>query len=166
MTAAFNAEEIFELAVQIERYGERFYRLAAQRVGDEKARALLADLARYEEQHVQTFQALREAAAAAPGVDLADLDDTAGEYLRAMANGVVFEVDGDPAGRLRGDETLEQLLRIALQLEHASIAFYTGIQRAMPATWGPDKIEAILREEMTHVTYIAGALAQRHGARP
>jgi rubrerythrin len=167
MHAGFNVAEVMELACQIERYGERFYRLAAGRTDDEGARKLLLDLADYEARHEEAFTEMKRelagrSAAAGEAEAARDPDDTAGQYLRAMANGAVFEVDGDPGARLRGDESLEQLLRLALHMEQESIAFYTGIQRAMPASWGPERLDAVIDEERSHVVFISEELARRH----
>ncbi len=164
MSASFNAAEVFELAWKVERYGEQFYRSAAQAVDDDGARKLLQDLADYEVQHQETFREMKEAfVARADDADLSDLDDTATQYLHAMANGAVFDVDGDPLKRAHSLASVEEILRLALQMENLSISFYTGIQRAMPADWGPERVEAIIREEMSHVVYISNELAKRHG---
>jgi hypothetical protein len=107
---------------------------------------------------------MKEAFVAKAAEDVSDLDDTATQYLHAMANGLVFDVDGDPAARVRSLQTVDAILRTALQMENLSISFYTGIQRAMPASWGPERVEAIIQEEMSHVVYISNELARQHGA--
>lgn len=168
MSAGFNPIEVLELACHVERYGERFYRLAAERVDDDDARKLLLDLADYEVRHEEVFTAMKQELAGRSAQDLEaevarDPDGTVGRYLQAMANGLVFEVDGEPGDRLRGDESLEELLRLALQMEQTSIAFYSGIQRAIPASWGPERLDAIIDEERSHVVYISGELARLHG---
>ena len=54
----FNADEIFEMAGQIERNGARFYRKAAERA-DGECREMLLRLAAKEEDHERTFAAMR-----------------------------------------------------------------------------------------------------------
>lgn len=162
MAAGFNADEVLELACQIERYGARFYRLAAKRLADEVTQKLLVDLAAYEDQHLETFMALK-AGAAAGDAALAGLDEVTTQYLQAMANGLIFDVDGDPADRLGGGESVDEILRLALQMEQDSIAFYTGLQAAMPAAWGPEKLDQVIREERSHVVHISTVLAARYG---
>jgi len=38
MSFVFNADEVFEMAIQIERNGEKFYRDSAKRIKDSEAR--------------------------------------------------------------------------------------------------------------------------------
>lgn len=55
----FNADDIFEIAGQMERNGARFYRTAATAVNDNKARDFLLSLATMEEEHEKTFAQMR-----------------------------------------------------------------------------------------------------------
>ena len=55
----FNADEVFEIAEQIERNGVKFYRSAAEKIQDADKKKLLTDLAEMEVEHEQTFKALR-----------------------------------------------------------------------------------------------------------
>ena len=55
----FNADEVFEIAEQIERNGVKFYKSAAEKIQDEDKKKLLNDLAEMEVEHEQTFKALR-----------------------------------------------------------------------------------------------------------
>ena len=48
MSDLFNAEEVLEIACQIERNGAGYYRQAAERVSDPAARQMLLDLAAME----------------------------------------------------------------------------------------------------------------------
>ena len=81
----FNADEIFEMAEQIERNGASFYRKAAESIDDPAGKKLLLDFAAMEDEHEKTFAALRK--------DLSEKDkaattfDPEGEaalYLRAF----------------------------------------------------------------------------------
>ena len=157
MAQSFNVEEVFEIACQIERNGARFYRAAAGIVTDESARSLLKKLAEYEDQHEKTFAELKAQVAAVTSNDddfWSDIDDMAGRYVRAMAAGVVFEGNTDATG-LTGSESFDDILKLALNAENESIAFYTGIKELMPATWDPTQLDAIIREEMQHVVTLS-----------
>ena len=59
MGIEFNADEIFEIAEQIERNGAGFYRRAAEAVEDSQKRRILLDLASREDEHEKTFAAMR-----------------------------------------------------------------------------------------------------------
>ena len=55
----FNADEVFEIAEQIERNGAKFYRSIAEKINDTNKKQLLANLAKMEDEHEQIFNRLR-----------------------------------------------------------------------------------------------------------
>lgn len=159
MTVPFNAGEIFEIARQIERNGARFYRQAAV-LGDGQDRQALLDLAEMEDRHERTFAAM--ATELSPAERQGPLYDPYGEavqYLRAVAGGYVFDLRADPAEWLRGDRSEADVLRKAIGLEKDSIVFYLGVKRVVPEKLGKDRIDAIIGEEMSHVTLLSNRLA-------
>jgi len=44
-------------------------------------------------------------------------------------------------------------------LEKDSIVFYVGIKEAIPPDWGKAKIDAIIREEMGHISLLDDKLS-------
>ncbi|HRS71257.1 MAG TPA: ferritin family protein, partial [Anaerohalosphaeraceae bacterium] len=60
MAITFNADEIFEMAEEIERNGAAFYREAAAKASREDIKKMLLDLAAMEEGHEQTFAQMRK----------------------------------------------------------------------------------------------------------
>ncbi len=145
----FNADEIFEMAEQIERNGAGFYRKAAEPAGGE-GRDLLLRLAAMEDDHERTFAAMR--AELAPGERQAtafDPDNEAVLYLQAMADGKVFAFD--PAEALSGQEPMEEILDVAIGLEKDSIVFYQSMKDVVPAAAGKEKLDGIIRQEIGHI---------------
>ena len=59
MSYVFNADEVFEMAEQIERNGAKFYRKAAENIADADEKKLLIHLAEMEDDHEKTFKTLR-----------------------------------------------------------------------------------------------------------
>ncbi len=59
MSYDFNADEIFEMAEQIERNGAKFYRRMAENVSDISIPQLFLDLAAMEDEHEKTFASIR-----------------------------------------------------------------------------------------------------------
>ncbi len=164
MTQPFNADEIFEIAEQIERNGAKFYRRAAGFALGDKARELLLALAEMEDRHEKVFAVMRADIRKKHPDWSADLNDPQGGneatlYLRAVAEGRVFDLQTDPSTTLSGQETLDSILKTAIGLEKDSIVFYLGIKDAVPAALGADKIDQIIREEMTHITILNRELA-------
>jgi rubrerythrin len=154
------ADEIFEIAEQIERNGARFYRRASQGFADAHARDLLLDLAIAEDEHEKTFATMRAELLQSEREPRAP--DPYGEailYVRGMADGVLFDVKADPSAQLTGKETMEDILRTAIGLEKDSIVFYLGMKDIVPERLSKQRIDDIIKEEMGHVAALSKALA-------
>ena len=157
MSAAFNADEVFEMAEEMERGGARFYRKAAGgREGSEEGDALLG-LAKMEDGHEVAFHALRMELTGDGSPGELDTDGEVALYLDAFVAGHVFD-RGDPSALLKGDETLADVYRTAIGLERDSIAFYLGVRDLVPGDDGKEKVDHIIAEEMGHVRDLSGRL--------
>ena len=153
MSLDFNADEILQMAQQIERNGLHFYRQAAKGIKNPGSSQLLLNLAAMEEVHERIFTRMRaELTEAEKKKKIFDPDDQATSYLRAWADVHVFNVQTDPADKLTGKEKAEDILRMAIGLEKDSIVFYLGMKEMVPERLGRGKIDGIIKEEMRHVT--------------
>jgi len=151
----FNADEIFEMALEIERNGEKFYRKAANLISDEDARQTFLELADMEGDHIKTFSEMREELSNKElEPTIFDPDNQAAMYLQAMADGHVFDLKMDPSQQLRDVETVENIVKLAIEAEKNSIIFYLGMKELVPARLGKDKVEAIIKEEMGHIAVL------------
>ena len=160
MNLPFNADEILEMAEQIERNGARFYRRAAEGAEDPRNRQLLLDLAAAENEHEKVFTSMRaDLAAKRREVTAFDPDGQAALYLRAMADGHVFDVRADPVELLTGKETVADILGMAMSMEKDSIVFYLGMKEMVPETLGKNRIDDIIKEEMGHLASLGNELA-------
>jgi rubrerythrin len=150
MGIPFNADEVFEMAQQIERNGGKFYRAAAKKFP--VVRDTFLELAAMEDEHLKTFTNMQ---AELSGTELEeqvfDPDGQAEMYLRVMANGHVFDLRSDPSEQLADKNTPEEVLKMAIGVERDSIAFYVGLKEAVSRRAGKDKVEHIIREEMGHI---------------
>lgn len=158
MNTVFNAEEVLEIAVQIEQRGAAFYRRAAELVDVPAVKEMLEDLAAMEENHEVGFETMR----AAPEILTMLLGDPEGEvvrYLSAFADGTVFPPDEDPAALLDHTESVAAILSKAITMELKSIAFYQGIADVMSTPIGREKVESIIREERRHVAMLSAKRA-------
>ena len=161
MSIDFNADEIFEMAEEIERNGAKFYRKAAEGREEKHSQQLLMDLAAMEDEHERLFASMRkELSKQERASDVFDPYGEAALYLRAMADGVVFKVGEDPSARLTGKESMEDILRTAIGLEKDSIVFYLGMRDLVPDRLGKPKVEGIIKEEMKHITDLNKALKE------
>lgn len=155
MGITFNAFEIFEIAEQIERNGVKFYRKVAESISDRSLRRALLELADMEAEHEQTFADMRKRLSdERRELRLFDPENEAALYLQAMADGHVFDLRKDPAEQMTAAETTEDILRRAIEAEKDSIVFYLGLRDFVPVEAGKDKVEAIIKEEMGHITVL------------
>lgn len=155
MPNEFNANDIFDMAVQIEKNGALFYRDAATYMDEEQHKTFLLHLAEMEDAHEQTFLDMKN--------DLGknetassdfDPEDENILYLKALADSKVFFDKEMP------DKSLKSILSCAIQTEKDSIAFYLGMKGLVSEKAGQVKIDNIIKEEMTHIRILAGKLAE------
>lgn len=161
MTIKFNADEIFEMAEQIERNGARFYRSAADQSSEEGTKEMLLELCEWEHEHEKIFSQMRKDLSPAEGADVSyDPTGEAALYLQSFADGYVFDVDQDPSERISEDASTDEALQIGIELEKEAIVFYVGIKELVPEGEGRDKVDKIIREEMRHVRILNDVLAE------
>jgi len=153
MPITFNANEIFEMAEEIERNGAKFYRKAAENTSDDQTKKMLLDMADMEDGHLATFQEMRkQLSGQEKGWTVFDPDNQSVLYLQAMADARGFEGKITPTKELTGSETPKEILETALNSEKESIVFYFGLKGLVPVRAGRDKVEAIIVEELSHIT--------------
>ena len=157
MVMPFNADEVFEMAEQIERNGGRFYRAAAEKFPT--VRELLLKLAEMEDDHEKTFAGMRaELSGKETGETVFDPDGQSQMYLRAMADGHIFNPKADPVEMIADRDTPEDILKMAIAVERDSVAFYVGLKRSVSQAAGKDRVEAIIKEEIGHVAILSKEL--------
>ena len=164
MGVLFNAEEVFAIAIQMEANAAAFYRATAQKHDDE-AGAYLLKMAEMEEDHKQTFEAMRDEMLAAREQAPAEyLQQEGGLYLSAIADG--YRVEGSPAvaEEMTGAESMEDILATSCDLEKEGILFYLGLKDVVPESMGREKIDAIIEEEKQHLVTLTGELKARRSA--
>ncbi len=153
MAQVFDPDEIFEMALQMERNGARFYKEAAEGVSDSSNRSMLLKLAEMEVEHEKTFFALKMEL----GENEAGYYDPEGiavMYLQSIANTKIFfkrEIDVT---------SMESILKEAVMAERDSIIFYLGMKEMIPDEAGKQKIEKIIKEEMSHVQILGEKLLE------
>jgi len=159
MGAKLSADEILEMAGQLESKGAKFYRKAAKL--HVAGRDLLLQIAAQEDLHFKAFAELRKKLT--PAEKPAGGYDPYGEtdlYLKAMVDGFAFDINEDPAEVITGKESLEDIFKMAIGLEKDSIIFYLGLREMVPPAFGKDKLDAIVKEEMTHIAWLSNKRAE------
>ena len=155
MSYDFNADDVFEMAEQMERNGGKFYRTAADSVDDSTNKDFLLELAAMEDQHEKTFKAMRaELSDQEKASTVFDPEGEAALYLRALADTrVFFEKEIDVT-------TMRNILKSAIEAEKDSIVFYLGMKEAVPENLGKGRLDHIIKEEMGHIRLLSKKLVQ------
>ena len=164
----FNADEIYQMAEQIEVNGENFYREMAEQVSDAEIRKLFLDFAAMEVGHKVVFSSMRQALAGKDrGQTVFDPEGEAALYLGALADQRVFGKGTEDAftlsENLNEDEKLKKIFWAAAGREKESIVFYLGMKDLVRDDLGKNKIDDIIHEEMKHLRILSHKIASLKG---
>ncbi len=153
MSFDFSADDILEMAEQIERNGVKFYQTASDSIPDTQCKKFLLELSKMEEQHAVVYAAMR--AGLSEKEKSSTVFDPGHEsvlYLRALADTrVFFEKTIDM-------KSMKEILKAAIEAEKDSIVFYIGMKDIVPESLGKSRIDAIIKEEMGHIRVLSKEL--------
>lgn len=156
---SFSVDEIIEMAQDLERAGEAFYRRTAALATDAPIRDALLQLAEMEAAHLQVFSRLREELPGELRVRPSRTPGEAGEhsrYTHALVRAHAF----GPAPEARLASPLD-VLRRAVELEKDAIVFLLDLQELVPLRQGRREVERILDEERRHVRTLNALITAR-----
>lgn len=155
MAYNFSADEIFEMAKQIERNGVIFYRNAANSVEGAKEKSFLMDLADMEETHERIFEEMqKELAEKEKDSQVFDPMEESILYLKALADTRIFFKKETPKNDMKG------ILKSAIEAEKESIVFYVGMKEMVKGELGKKRVDGIIKEEMSHIRQLSGKLLE------
>jgi rubrerythrin len=159
MPQEFNVDEIFRIAVDIEKNGEKFYRRAAELTADKDSKKLLTDLADWENGHVKIFSDMHARMREGGKKDLTW--DPYGEvelYLQSVANRQVFTLDQDVTKFADEHSSMTDILEFALAREKDSVVYYTSLDMVIPDELSGGEVKKIIKEEVSHIRMISEKL--------
>jgi len=149
MAEVFNANEIFNIGVQIEKNGKEFYLEAQKRTSDPFLKKMFAQLAVWEGNHAELFEQLRANIPTNANSQIEyDPDNMIHLYLKAVADNKLF-VNQDYA--IDSCETQLEILKKALNFERESVVLYSSMKELVPQNLGKDEIDKLVIEELKHV---------------
>jgi rubrerythrin len=152
MSFGFNANEIFEIGVQIESNGQKFYETIAKNTFDLSAQKIFLDLAKWESQHIELFKKLRQGLPdPAKREDLFDPNHELNLYLKATADSHVFIRNKDISELASKCKTPIEALELAVTFEKDSVVFYTTMKKLVPEHLGKGEIDTLIDEEISHI---------------
>jgi len=162
MGVELTADEVFDMARQIERDAAGFYRQAAAAVGSPRSREVLQRLAAMEDDHESLFAAMKSHFSGhqwtPEGLVQAAGEPTAAATMLALG-AFVSGAKEDLAEHITGRESSRDILRRALDFERDFIVLVAYMQGMVADPLEKARIDAILKEEVGHILLLTGELA-------
>lgn len=153
MAFDFNADDIFNMAEQIEENGAVFYRKASESLNDAHYQKFLLELSDMEVEHKKIFIDMHASLSEEEKKPTVfDPKDESVLYLKSLADMRVFYE------KKMDTSSLEAILMSALDAEKDSIVFYLGMKDLVPEKLGKGKIDAIINEEKKHIQLLGSEL--------
>lgn len=152
MSFNFNANEIFEIGIQIESNGQKFYETIAKNTVDPSAQKIFLDLAKWESKHIELFKKWKERLPdSAKREDLFDPNQELNLYLKATADSHVFIKNKDIPELASKCKTPIDALQLAVTFEKDSVVFYTTMKKLVPDQLGKSEMDTLIDEEISHI---------------
>ena len=156
--------EIAKIACDIETDGSDFYKAGAAAVSNPDARNTFNSLALEEAQHMNSFRGLYAELDALSGGSESSVEVLFNEdithYLRVLTRGRVFPGAKSSQAWFASHPTVEEIIRVALEIEKSSILFYTEIAAHNAFIASRQLIETVLREEKSHLVKLNRLLVE------
>jgi len=161
-TMNFAADQILQVAIELERRGRTFYESLSQECGNTEIKALAAALAEIEGEHIDTFQRMRETLPAnLRGPDLSE------DELRRTAEVLYPRILPDPetVHRVVQAADLCRALEMAIEMEGAAVAFYEELALVGPGL-NSLVLSEVADEERGHLNLLQRARTLLSGGKP
>jgi len=149
----FEITEIIDLAIQIEKNGEKIYRNALEVVSNPSVRALLQKLAEEEIQHVEWFSKLKQNVK--PASDDPQLEEMGKSILKSVLGDQAFSLKDVDFSKIN---RMDDLLTLAIEFERDTILFYEMIRPLIDDAGAADQLDKIVAEENRHIQIFQGIL--------
>lgn len=150
--ASPNVEGIIDMAVQIEKSGQKFYSALAIFEYNEKIKDLLVSLAEEEAKHIEVFENLGKVLKN----DMLDADSYSEDYLDYLnciaRTHLLFNIDIEDAD-FKVD-TARETLELALKFERDSITVFQEMLEVVGKT-GKEVLKKLIEQERGHVRKLA-----------
>jgi rubrerythrin len=142
----FSLKDIIELAIQIEKNGERIYRSAMEKISDPSLMSLLKWLADEEAEHIGWFAELKKKAKKT-------INDP---KLEEMGKTILLDVIGDQSFSLKHHDFskiqhVKDLFEISIEFEKDTVLFYEMLCPFIEDKDVEEQLNMIISEENRHI---------------
>lgn len=150
--------QVLMLAQELETVGEQTYRHFAERSNDQQIRELFHYLADEEVNHRRFFSELHDRVIQSgdTGVGLTAANQ---EQLQAILATTPKPRLDDVLNATAKCATADELLRQAIEMEKAVIAFFHRTRSCLGDSLGEETVDAVIAEEIAHVRALEGRLS-------
>ncbi len=144
----FQAAEVLDMAIEIERMGLAFYRGCTAARASEQAAEVFEFAAEQEQQHIELFARMKRdldqytVPESYPGETLA--------YVRGLIGDTIFATVDEAACSAEEMPDVDSAIDKAVRLERQSIAFYSGLREVVRPS-EHDAIDEVIAEEHRHI---------------
>jgi len=153
----FTASEVFDLAIQVEVNGERFYRYALSRNIRKELKDLLSWLADQEMEHGENFQDMKKRICGSSSDACEPIFDLSTTVLRSAMGRHAFSLEELDVFTI---EEEGELLELAIEFEKDTILFYEFIASLITDPQALLAIDQIRRQEIDHKRLLMENLAK------
>ena len=147
MATAMSGNEVFEMAMGMERIGKDFYEALALGCDNSQVRAFCVTTARQEAGHLEAFRKMRDQWV--KSVPSRPVPPEGADGLASLAKG---RIQPDPAAvhKVAIGGNLKDALNMAIQMEQDAVSFYQELAARLPDS--AKAIQLIVEEEKRHLS--------------
>ena len=145
----FSFREVIDMAIQLEKNAETFYRAALKEMSTPSLEPVLVCLADEERNHADWFEKLKRVAekteAGTQGEELS------GSVLRDLVGDQKFSLDEVDLSKI---ESVQELIELAVEHEKDTIIFYQMLQSFIDDSETAKELNEIIDEEYQHIKFL------------
>lgn len=150
MNDNYSIQEIIEIAIEIEKNGELFYRTLSEYANTSKLRELFDYLSKEEKSHIAKFGKILSSAGGYQISEVYYATNYMG-YMKAIADERVFKSDTSAIEFARSMKKPEEAINAALGFEKESVLFLHELEAILSDSEDKEPIRRLLNEEREHI---------------
>ncbi|MBU8920417.1 MAG: ferritin family protein [Bacteroidales bacterium] len=159
MGISFNADEVFEMGMDVEKNGEAYYIKAAELATDAEVKKVFEYLAGEENNHWEIFKKMREELGGeTTSPTVIDSEGLNNLYLEALVKSRLFSNVREAEKVAEDAADPISALNAALTFEKDTILFFSGMKALTREDLGAKKIDMLIEEEQKHIIRISAEI--------
>jgi len=158
MNEQFTIQEIVEIAIEIEKNGEVFYRMLSESANIAPLRDLFKNLSEAEKKHKAKFEEILKSVGGYQISEIYYADEYMG-YMKAIADEQVFKKDLSAVDVAKSVKSSKEAIDLAIDFEKDSIIFLHEMQDIIDED-EKDTVKKLLNEERDHIRRLSAMKSQ------